>query len=172
MNKESSHFIELRSEVNRLNKEILELKDRELVQSQLIENIVEQRINVAQEAIGRELECPVCTELFIQPVTTSCKHTFCAWCIFRVLKDKSTCPLCSKRVTRVHQLPSLESMVTKFIQHLAPDELAYRKAEQDDRNIKQKHYENDWKKWFPEEVPKVHRKSSSKRGRGRGRGRQ
>ncbi|XP_077421699.1 E3 ubiquitin-protein ligase rnf168 [Vanacampus margaritifer] len=44
--------------------------------------------------------CPVCLDLFLEPVTLPCKHTFCKGCFLESV-DKSTlcCPMCRKRVS-------------------------------------------------------------------------
>ncbi|XP_077398297.1 E3 ubiquitin-protein ligase rnf168-like [Festucalex cinctus] len=44
--------------------------------------------------------CPVCLDLFLEPVTLPCTHTFCKGCFLESV-DKTTlcCPLCRKRVS-------------------------------------------------------------------------
>ncbi|XP_077467738.1 uncharacterized protein LOC144083628 [Stigmatopora argus] len=44
--------------------------------------------------------CPVCLEMFLEPVTLPCTHTFCKDCFLESV-DKSTlcCPMCRKRVS-------------------------------------------------------------------------
>ncbi|KAF7211680.1 E3 ubiquitin-protein ligase rnf168 [Nothobranchius furzeri] len=51
--------------------------------------------------------CPVCLEIFIEPVTLPCTHTFCKSCFLESV-DKSTlcCPLCRKRVSNWVRLNS------------------------------------------------------------------
>ena len=43
---------------------------------------------------GNEFECPLCMELFYDPVTTSCGHSFCKECLARTLDHQSRCPTC------------------------------------------------------------------------------
>ncbi|XP_070827392.1 E3 ubiquitin-protein ligase rnf168 [Chaetodon trifascialis] len=47
-----------------------------------------------------ECRCPVCLEIFMEPVTLPCTHTFCKGCFLESV-DKATlcCPLCRKRVS-------------------------------------------------------------------------
>uniref|UniRef100_H3C1U0 RING-type E3 ubiquitin transferase n=1 Tax=Tetraodon nigroviridis TaxID=99883 RepID=H3C1U0_TETNG len=47
-----------------------------------------------------DCRCPVCLEIFIEPVTLPCTHTFCKGCFLETV-DKATlcCPLCRKRVS-------------------------------------------------------------------------
>ncbi|XP_069566572.1 E3 ubiquitin-protein ligase rnf168 isoform X1 [Brachyistius frenatus] len=44
--------------------------------------------------------CPVCLEIFMEPVTLPCTHTFCKGCFLESV-DKTTqfCPMCRKRVS-------------------------------------------------------------------------
>uniref|UniRef100_A0A8C2G8P5 RING-type E3 ubiquitin transferase n=1 Tax=Cyprinus carpio TaxID=7962 RepID=A0A8C2G8P5_CYPCA len=51
--------------------------------------------------------CPVCLDIFLEPVTLPCMHTFCKPC-FKETVDKSNmcCPLCRKRVSTWARLNS------------------------------------------------------------------
>ncbi|XP_038140803.1 E3 ubiquitin-protein ligase rnf168 [Cyprinodon tularosa] len=51
--------------------------------------------------------CPVCLEIFIEPVTLPCTHTFCKSCFLESV-DKATlcCPMCRKRVSTWARLNS------------------------------------------------------------------
>jgi hypothetical protein len=39
-------------------------------------------------------ECSICSDLFLEPVTAPCGHSFCRRCLARCLDHKSECPLC------------------------------------------------------------------------------
>ncbi|KAK5599108.1 hypothetical protein CRENBAI_025970 [Crenichthys baileyi] len=59
-------------------------------------------------ALSREdCLCPVCLEIFIEPVTLPCTHTFCKSCFLESV-DKATlcCPMCRKRVSTWARLHS------------------------------------------------------------------
>ena len=44
--------------------------------------------------------CPVCLEIFLEPVTLPCDHTFCKPCFLETVdKANMCCPLCRKRVS-------------------------------------------------------------------------
>ncbi|XP_077089699.1 E3 ubiquitin-protein ligase TRIM17-like isoform X3 [Siphateles boraxobius] len=46
-----------------------------------------------------DLSCPVCCDIFINPVLLSCSHSFCSSCIQRVWENKTSfkeCPVCRK----------------------------------------------------------------------------
>lgn len=54
-----------------------------------------------------DCRCPVCLEIFIEPVTLPCTHTFCRTCFLESV-DKATlcCPMCRKRVSTWARLHS------------------------------------------------------------------
>ncbi|KAL1925782.1 uncharacterized protein VTP21DRAFT_665 [Calcarisporiella thermophila] len=41
-----------------------------------------------------ELECQLCNQLLNEPITLTCGHTFCRWCLLRVLDYGTNCPVC------------------------------------------------------------------------------
>nr|XP_020477480.1 E3 ubiquitin-protein ligase RNF168 [Monopterus albus] len=54
-----------------------------------------------------DCRCPVCLEIFMEPVTLPCKHTFCKSCFLETV-NKATlcCPMCRKRVSTWARLNS------------------------------------------------------------------
>lgn len=54
-----------------------------------------------------DCRCPVCLEIYMEPVTLPCTHTFCKTCFLESV-DKATlcCPLCRKRVSTWARLHS------------------------------------------------------------------
>ncbi|XP_061582546.1 E3 ubiquitin-protein ligase TRIM35-like [Cololabis saira] len=51
---------------------------------------------------GEDLLCPVCQDIFKDPVDLSCSHSFCRACIQRWWADKETrpCPFCKRKSSR------------------------------------------------------------------------
>ncbi len=52
-----------------------------------------------KEATRSELDCQVCYALFLDPLTTSCGHTFCRKCLHRVLDHSNCCPICRRTLS-------------------------------------------------------------------------
>ncbi|KAM6988013.1 E3 ubiquitin-protein ligase rnf168 [Tautogolabrus adspersus] len=47
-----------------------------------------------------DCRCPVCLEIFIEPVTLPCTHTFCKACFLQAVDQASLlCPLCRRRIS-------------------------------------------------------------------------
>ncbi|OAG41247.1 hypothetical protein AYO21_04627 [Fonsecaea monophora] len=83
-----------------------------------------------QEAIRPELECQVCYQIMLDPLTTSCGHTFCRRCFCRAMDHTNHCPMCRRLLPLVHsqQTTPNNKRVARLIQHLFPDLLVARKA--------------------------------------------
>ncbi|PGH16640.1 hypothetical protein AJ80_05142 [Polytolypa hystricis UAMH7299] len=79
-------------------------------------------------AIRNELDCLVCYALMLDPLTTSCGHTFCRTCVARVLDHSNLCPICRRKlpiVTLVDTEPS-NARLSQIIQKLFPEQLSAR----------------------------------------------
>lgn len=71
------------------------------------------------EVCLEELECQVCTSIFVEPITTPCGHSFCRRCLVRSLDHSDKCPLCRS------DMPSYSffahhahnSVITSFLEH-------------------------------------------------------
>ncbi|ROL45116.1 E3 ubiquitin-protein ligase TRIM39 [Anabarilius grahami] len=53
-------------------------------------------------ALNQELQCSICLEVFTDPVTTSCGHTFCRTCLSKCWTSSRNCfcPFCKERFSR------------------------------------------------------------------------
>ena len=74
-----------------------------------------------------ELDCAICHELLLQPVTTVCGHTFCRNCLVRALDYREECPAC-----RAHVAPNfnVNVLLAAIVESRFPAELARRQQEQ------------------------------------------
>ncbi|XP_017945804.2 uncharacterized protein LOC100485658 [Xenopus tropicalis] len=71
---------------------------------------------MAADGVRGELSCPVCLEIYTDPVTLPCGHNYCRGCIgkawdpeMRGFGDKPSCPQCRRRYEKQ---PELRSNVT------------------------------------------------------------
>ena len=63
-----------------------------------VEITKEQRDFVEREKIEKYLTCPICTEIFDNPIRITCGHTFCDDCLSEWgKKSNNFCPLCRKK---------------------------------------------------------------------------
>ena len=75
------------------------------------ENIVTRKLDVAEN----ELQCSICTELFIKAVTLNCSHTFCSYCIREWKKNKALCPICRAKIDTVSSTLVVDNFIAKVI---------------------------------------------------------
>ncbi|RXM99490.1 Tripartite motif-containing protein 35 [Acipenser ruthenus] len=66
-----------------------------------------------------DLSCAVCCEIFTDPVTLHCNHSFCKACLDQCWKEKRAreCPVCRRR-SSVEELPvdfKLRNIVESFL---------------------------------------------------------
>ncbi|KAI0097093.1 hypothetical protein F4814DRAFT_456465 [Daldinia grandis] len=52
-----------------------------------------------KESIRTEMDCQVCYALFLDPLTTTCGHTFCRSCLHRILDHSDLCPICRRHLS-------------------------------------------------------------------------
>ncbi|GAB7351428.1 hypothetical protein MBLNU459_g2094t1 [Dothideomycetes sp. NU459] len=69
-------------------------------------NLDEALLAQLLEATHKEVDCQVCYNLMLDPVTTACGHTLCRGCLVRTLDHSLHCPVCRRPVTIP---PSLQS---------------------------------------------------------------
>ncbi|EMC92627.1 hypothetical protein BAUCODRAFT_77623 [Baudoinia panamericana UAMH 10762] len=80
------------------------------------------------ETTHREVDCQVCYNLMLDPVTTTCGHTLCRKCLARVLDHSFHCPVCRRGLavpTSLQNQPSNKTLVD-LLNGLCPDAVAAR----------------------------------------------
>ncbi|KAI0481138.1 hypothetical protein GGR56DRAFT_629023 [Xylariaceae sp. FL0804] len=55
--------------------------------------------NKLKESARGEMDCQVCYAIFLDPMTTTCGHTFCRTCLHRILEHSNLCPLCRRELS-------------------------------------------------------------------------
>ncbi|KAK3546519.1 hypothetical protein QTP70_026373 [Hemibagrus guttatus] len=66
-----------------------------------------------------QLQCSICLEIFVKPVSTSCGHNFCMVCLNKYWdnRQKCNCPFCKKEFSKRPQLcvnTFISSLATQF----------------------------------------------------------
>ena len=92
------------------------------------ENLDIGMLNHLKEATKTELDCQVCYALMLDPLTTTCGHTFCRKCVARVLDHSTLCPICRRTLPMppgVQRVPG-NMRLSKLLSGLCPDLLALR----------------------------------------------
>ncbi|KAM4714667.1 uncharacterized protein FYW61_019600 [Anableps anableps] len=75
--------------------------------------------------LERHLTCPICMETFIDPVTTSCGHSFCKKCLELSISScqvDEACPLCK---TYLRKAPKVNNVLRDIVQEMK-NELSYK----------------------------------------------
>lgn len=83
-----------------------------------------------REAVRAELECQVCYAVMVDPMTTTCGHTFCRRCVARVLDHSNLCPICRRKLPLAPGLllESSNKRITYILEGLLADILEARKV--------------------------------------------
>lgn len=77
----------------------------------------ERQSKRAKEGVDEDLSCSICFEVFREPVTISCGHTFCRLCLRRCLRTKEECPECrlpQKRDTKFSTNTATQKVIERL----------------------------------------------------------
>ncbi|XP_047992432.1 E3 ubiquitin-protein ligase RNF8-like isoform X2 [Leguminivora glycinivorella] len=69
-----------------------------------------------EDIIETELQCSICSELFIHAITLGCSHSFCKYCIDKWKKNKRECPICRTVITSECKSIVLDSLIERMMQ--------------------------------------------------------
>ncbi|XP_063538671.1 uncharacterized protein LOC134747920 [Cydia strobilella] len=69
-----------------------------------------------EDIIETELQCSICSELFINAITLGCSHSFCKYCIDKWKKNKRECPICRTVITSECKSIVLDSLIERMMQ--------------------------------------------------------
>ena len=67
-----------------------------------------------RELAETELQCSVCSEVFMEATTINCGHTFCDYCIHKWTTQNSTCPMCRTEIKHMVPVKTLDQFVDKM----------------------------------------------------------
>uniref|UniRef100_UPI00358F326D E3 ubiquitin-protein ligase RNF8 isoform X2 n=1 Tax=Myxine glutinosa TaxID=7769 RepID=UPI00358F326D len=186
-----------REEFDRLQDELKEERKKQEEQARRIEQhqeMLEAKTQQKEAAcrtmdvMESELQCSICSELFIQAMTLNCSHTFCSHCINEWRKRKAECPVCRAAMSTCTPSLAINLCVEHIVQERDEDIQRHRREllaartrdEEDQRNISgesSRHRTASWRPRSMEQQPNRnnHRRSAISRrtnqsGRGRNRG--
>lgn len=77
-----------------------------------------------QDFLDNQLQCTICSEVYVVATVINCGHTFCEECI-EVWKTKqsngSTCPICRKEIIMTSTNQALDACIERFIDNFYPE---------------------------------------------------
>ncbi|XP_034383995.1 E3 ubiquitin-protein ligase rnf8 isoform X1 [Cyclopterus lumpus] len=73
------------------------------------------------EVLENELQCIICSELFIEAVILSCAHSFCSHCIKQWRKKKDECPICRRAIQSQTRCLALDNCIDSMVENLSLD---------------------------------------------------
>ncbi|XP_023029391.2 uncharacterized protein isoform X1 [Leptinotarsa decemlineata] len=85
------------------------------------------------EELQDEMQCAVCSEMFIKATTLNCSHTFCKFCIETWKKNKSACPICRTKITSMNPTLVLDNVIEMVVQNGSEEVKQHRKEILEDR---------------------------------------
>ncbi|XP_036438100.1 E3 ubiquitin-protein ligase rnf8 isoform X1 [Colossoma macropomum] len=106
-------------------KEVLQAKDKELeVTKEEKEKARAQKEEVVTqmtEVLENELQCIICSELFIEAVTLNCAHSFCQHCIGDWRRRKDECPICRQAILSQTRSLVLDNCIDRMVENLSAE---------------------------------------------------
>lgn len=75
-----------------------------------------------------ELQCSICSELFIVSTTLNCAHTFCEYCISQWREIRDLCPVCRKPIENTTRSLVLDNYIDKALENLSQDRRKFRET--------------------------------------------
>ncbi|KAG7460708.1 hypothetical protein MATL_G00201630 [Megalops atlanticus] len=105
--------------------EMLQAKDKELkVTKEEKEQARAQKEEVViqmTDVLENELQCIICSELFIEAVTLSCAHSFCLHCIEAWRKRSGACPICRQDILSQTRSLVLDNCIDRMVESLSAE---------------------------------------------------
>ncbi|KAI8486916.1 E3 ubiquitin-protein ligase rnf8 [Branchiostoma belcheri] len=112
-----------------LQAKLLQSKLEKEQQEQSAQKVREEMVENVTNVMESELQCNICTELFVQATTLHCSHTFCYACILEWTKTrKMECPTCRTKVTSQTRSLVLDSYIDKMVESYSEELRQHRMA--------------------------------------------
>ncbi|XP_043963186.1 E3 ubiquitin-protein ligase rnf8 isoform X3 [Gambusia affinis] len=127
------------SETKRQLEEQKTQQQEELMKKQLEEALQEEEKEKARaqkeevvtqvtEVLENELQCIICSELFIEAVILNCAHSFCCYCIKQWRNKKDECPICRQAIQSQTRCLALDNCIDRMVENLSLDMKARRQT--------------------------------------------
>lgn len=81
----------------------------------------EEVVTQVTEVLENELQCIICSELFIEAVILNCAHSFCCFCIGQWRKKKDECPICRQAIQSQTRCLALDNCINSMVENLSLD---------------------------------------------------
>ncbi|XP_062415500.1 E3 ubiquitin-protein ligase rnf8 isoform X3 [Pungitius pungitius] len=81
----------------------------------------EEVVTQVTEVLENELQCIICSELFIEAVILSCAHSFCSHCIKQWRRKKDECPICRRAIQSQTRCLALDNCIDSMVKNLSLD---------------------------------------------------
>ncbi|XP_074540783.1 E3 ubiquitin-protein ligase rnf8 isoform X4 [Halichoeres trimaculatus] len=81
----------------------------------------EEVVTQVTEVLENELQCIICSELFIEAVILNCAHSFCCFCIRQWRKKKDECPICRQAIQSQTRCLALDNCINSMVENLSLD---------------------------------------------------
>ncbi|XP_075939979.1 E3 ubiquitin-protein ligase rnf8 isoform X1 [Anarhichas minor] len=81
----------------------------------------EEVVTQVTEVLENELQCIICSELFIEAVILNCAHSFCRHCIQQWRKKKDECPICRQAIQSQTRCLALDNCIDSMVENLSLD---------------------------------------------------
>ncbi|XP_066562124.1 E3 ubiquitin-protein ligase rnf8 isoform X1 [Amia ocellicauda] len=105
--------------------EIIQAKDKELEETKEEKEKAraqkEEVLTQMTEVLENELQCIICSELFIKAVTLNCAHSFCLHCISEWRKRKDECPICRQDILSQTRSLVLDNCIDRMVENLSSE---------------------------------------------------
>ncbi|XP_061562983.1 E3 ubiquitin-protein ligase rnf8 isoform X3 [Cololabis saira] len=88
----------------------------------------EEVVTQVTEVLENELQCIICSELFIEAVILNCAHSFCCYCIKLWRKKKDECPICRQAIQSQTRCLALDNCIDSMVENLSLDMKTRRQA--------------------------------------------
>ncbi|KAM4529142.1 E3 ubiquitin-protein ligase rnf8 isoform 2-T2 [Fundulus diaphanus] len=88
----------------------------------------EEVVTQVTEVLENELQCIICSELFIETVILNCAHSFCCYCIKQWRNKKDECPICRQAIQSQTRCLALDNCIDRMVENLSLDMKARRQT--------------------------------------------